>query len=60
MSCCALMCLSVHLNVACARVCQCLNADGGRKAGENCSKLTYIKGPLGLCSTASAAGDILN
>lgn len=46
----------------CVCVClsQCLNADGGHKADENCSKLTHIKGPLGLCSPVSATGDILD
>lgn len=45
--------------VSSVSLCQCLNADGGHKADENCSKRTYIKGPLGLCSTVSATGDIL-
>ncbi len=45
--------------VSSVSLCQCLNADGGHKAGGNCSKLTHIKGPLGLCSTVSATGDIL-
>lgn len=45
-----------HLSLA---LCQCLNADGGHKADENCSKLNHIKGPLGLCRSVSATGDIL-
>lgn len=45
--------------VSSVSLCQCLNADGGHKAGGNCSKLTHIKGPLGLCRAVSATGDIL-
>lgn len=46
---CILVCLTVHLNTV-----------GSHEADEDCSKPTHIKGPLALCSTASAAVDIFS
>lgn len=59
---CLCKCVSVHLNFSACLICLSLPVFEHRwwsQVDEGCSKLTHIKGSLGLCSAVSATGDIL-